>query len=253
MAVGASTYAHPRSYDREWLVCLSGCTNVNVSATIREEHHHSNDYRAEFAGNSSFSNGTLRLMANSERPLVKVYKVLRWLLLAAAFIALFLAFKTPSNPGPQLDVAAQHDQAQAFEEKMSSLAAAHQQGSAAEVSLEGGEVNAAIAQSLSSPEAQEQIKKTATQLTRTAEIKPASTSNSDHPGDGQIKDVRVEFSNDVVTGYFTTQQYGKEIHLTVAGRLGYKNGYATFDPTAFKIGDLSVPVSFVNPALQKKL
>ena len=48
----------------------------------------------------------------------------------------------------------------------------------------------------------------------------------------QIKDARVEFSNDVVTGYFTTQQYGKEIHLTVAGHLGCKDGYATFDPTA---------------------
>ena len=192
-------------------------------------------------------------MANGENPLIKAYKVLRWFFLATALIGLFLAFKTPSNRGPQLDRAAQHDQAQAFEEKMSSLAAAHQQGSTAEVSLESSEVNAAIAESLSSPEAQEQIKKSAADLTKTADSKPASDSKSEHAGDGQIKDVRVEFNDDVVTGYFTTQQYGKEIHLTVAGRLGCKDGYATFEPTAFKIGDLSVPVSFVNPALQKKL
>ena len=37
------------------------------------------------------------------------------------------------------------------------------------------------------------------------------------------------------------------------GRLGEKDGYATFDPTEFKVGDLDVPVSLVNPALQKKL
>ena len=192
-------------------------------------------------------------MADGTNPLIKAYKVVRWFFLAGAILTLFLAFKTPTNRGPQLDHAAQHDQAQSFEEKMSSLAAAHQQGSAAEVSLESGEVNAAIAESLSSPEAQEQIRKSAAQLTSTPEGKPASTANSEHPGDGQIKDVRVDFASDVVTGYFTTQAYGKEVHLTVSGRLGCKDGYATFEPTAFKIGDLSVPVSFVNPALQKKL
>jgi len=35
--------------------------------------------------------------------------------------------------------------------------------------------------------------------------------------------------------------------------LGSKDGYATFDPTEFKVGDLSIPVSLVNDALQKKL
>jgi hypothetical protein len=192
-------------------------------------------------------------MANGERASFKPFKILRWFFSVAGIVGIFLALKTPSNPGPQLDRAAQHDQAQAFEEKISSLAAARQQGSAAEVSLESGEVNAAIAQSLSSPESQAEIKKSAAQLASTTETKPASGSTSEQSGDGQIKDVRVEFSGDVVTGYFTTQQYGKEIHLTVAGRLGCKDGYATFEPTAFKIGDLSVPVSFVNPALQRKL
>jgi hypothetical protein len=39
----------------------------------------------------------------------------------------------------------------------------------------------------------------------------------------------------------------------ISGHLGEKDGYARFDPTEFKVGDLSVPVSLVNPALQKKL
>ena len=41
--------------------------------------------------------------------------------------------------------------------------------------------------------------------------------------------------------------------MTVSGHIGEKDGYATFDPTEFKVGDLNVPVSLVNPALQKKL
>ena len=41
--------------------------------------------------------------------------------------------------------------------------------------------------------------------------------------------------------------------MTIAGRLGSKDGYASFDPTEFKVGDLNVPVSLVNDALQKKM
>ena len=46
---------------------------------------------------------------------------------------------------------------------------------------------------------------------------------------------------------------GKDVWVTVSGHLGEKDGYATFDPTEFKVGDLNVPVSLVNPTLQKKL
>ena len=192
-------------------------------------------------------------MASSDSPFLKAYKILRWFFLITAIIAIFLAFKSPSNPGPQIDHAVQHQQAQLFEEKISSLESAHQQGSEAEVSLESGEVNAAIAQSLASPEAQARVKANVAPAAVNPGNKPANSSQADNSGDGQIKDARVEFSSDFITGYFTTQQYGKELHLTVSGRLGCKDGYATFEPTAFKIGDLSVPVSFVNPTLQKKL
>jgi len=41
--------------------------------------------------------------------------------------------------------------------------------------------------------------------------------------------------------------------VTLAGHLGSKDGYATFDPTEFKVGDLNIPVSLVNDQLQKKL
>src|SRR5262252_2531956 len=180
-------------------------------------------------------------MAQGQNPFIKAYKVLRWFVLAVSLVVLFLALKSPANSGPKIDRAAQHEQAQAFQEKISALAAAHQQGSEVEVSLESGEVNAAIAESLSdSRSSQAQMKETAATLTTAAEPKPANAP-SEQSGDGQIKDARVEFSNDIVTGYFTTQQYGREIHLTVAGHLGCKDGFATFEPTAFKIGDLSVP------------
>jgi hypothetical protein len=39
----------------------------------------------------------------------------------------------------------------------------------------------------------------------------------------------------------------------VSGHLAARDGYATFDPTEFKLGDLNLPVSLVNSALQQKL
>ena len=68
-----------------------------------------------------------------------------------------------------------------------------------------------------------------------------------------IKDQNVSFDGDVVHGQFLTEVAGKDVWITISGHVGEKDGYATFDPTEFKVGDLSVPVSFVNPTLQKKL
>lgn len=58
---------------------------------------------------------------------------------------------------------------------------------------------------------------------------------------------------DIVRGQFLTQIAGKDVYVTLGGHLGAKDGYATFEATEAKIGDLSVPASLVNEALQKKL
>jgi hypothetical protein len=73
------------------------------------------------------------------------------------------------------------------------------------------------------------------------------------PGQPDVKDYQVSFDGDVAHGQFLTQIAGKDVWVTLSGHLGSKDGYATFDPTEFKVGDLNVPVSLVNDALQKKL
>jgi len=72
-------------------------------------------------------------------------------------------------------------------------------------------------------------------------------------GTPNIKDQQVTMDGDIVHGKFLTEIGGKEVWVTISGHMGEKDGYATFDPTEFKVGDLEVPVSLVNPALQKKL
>ncbi len=63
----------------------------------------------------------------------------------------------------------------------------------------------------------------------------------------------VSFHDDVVTGQFTAKVAGQQLYVTVSGHLGAKDGYVIFEPTNFKVGDLTIPVSLVNPALQKKM
>jgi hypothetical protein len=63
----------------------------------------------------------------------------------------------------------------------------------------------------------------------------------------------VNFEGDVAKGQFLTHIAGKDVWVTLEGHLGSKDGFATFEPTKIKIGDLEVPVSLVNDQLQKRL
>jgi len=83
-----------------------------------------------------------------------------------------------------------------------------------------------------------------------ANLTPDSNVGSGEP---TIKDQQVTMDGDIVHGRFLTQIAGKDVWVTISGHMGEKDGYATFDPTEFKVGDMNVPVSLVNPALQRKL
>jgi hypothetical protein len=72
-------------------------------------------------------------------------------------------------------------------------------------------------------------------------------------GEPSVKDYQVNFEGDVAKGQFLTHIAGKDVWVTMEGHLGSKDGYATFEPTKIKIGDLEVPVSLVNDQLQKRL
>ena len=63
----------------------------------------------------------------------------------------------------------------------------------------------------------------------------------------------VSLHDDLVTGQFVTSLARQQLYITVSGHLGAKDGYVTFEPTDFKVGDLAIPVIFVNAALQRKI
>lgn len=114
-----------------------------------------------------------------------------------------------------------------------------------EVRLSAGELTAALAQAAS------------TSPSNSANPNGSATppnSSMEFPGPvPNIKDYQISMDGDIVRGQFLTQIAGKDVYLTLAGHLGSKDGYATFDATEVKVGDLSVPASLVNEVLQKKL
>jgi hypothetical protein len=165
--------------------------------------------------------------------------------LLASLVALVLLLKKPAPVGNPQAPAAIVQNALSFDQKMVEFeqATGTAPGAAvpdypstkAEMRVTSDEVSAVLAQSLGSA---------GPQLTPTSDVGATAP---------VIKDQQVSFEGDLVHGQFLTQIAGKDIWITISGHLGEKDGYATFDPTEFKVGDLNVPVSLVNPALQKKL
>ena len=185
---------------------------------------------------------------------LKLDRIISIATLLASLVAIVLVLKKPAPVAQQQSAAAIAEHAQSFDQKMSEFEQATAQPASAsptavtastqpadattkpEVHLSSDEIGAVLAQSLGTAGA--------------AELKPDTNLGAEAPA---IKDQQVSFDGDVVHGQFLTEIHGKDVWITVSGHLGQKNGYATFDPTEFKVGDLNIPVSLVNPALQKKL
>jgi len=141
--------------------------------------------------------------------------------------------------------------AQSFDQKLEQLQARRTAGSTpAEVHFSSDEVSAEMAQAMGSIPA---APPTTSTTTKPVSSVPNSPDAVVSPGEVQVKDYQVKLEGDVARGQFLTQIAGKDIYVTLAGHLGSQDGYVTFDPTEFKVGDLSIPVSLVNSALQKKL
>jgi len=184
---------------------------------------------------------------------MKKYKIDRIISIAtllASLVAIVLVLKKPVPVAHPQAPAAIAEHAQSFDQKMAEFEQATQQSSPspiessqpasssdspkAEVHINSDEISAVLAQSLGNA----------------GDLKPDSNVGSAAP---TIKDQQVSFDGDVVHGQFLTEVAGKDVWITISGHIGEKDGYATFDPTEFKVGDLNVPVSLVNPTLQKKL
>ena len=192
----------------------------------------------------------------------KIDRIISIATLITSVVALVLVLKRPqpvATPQPPAAIAAN---AQSFQTKIDQLAQAKQQGqSDAEARITADEVNAVVAQAASMVTPVQGARGTPAGSAQATSTAPGTTTEGTalptgiNAGDGQptVEDYQVSFEGDQIKGQFLTKVAGKDVWVTLKGRLGSKDGYATFEPTEFKVGDLNVPVSLVNDALQKKL
>jgi hypothetical protein len=190
----------------------------------------------------------------------KLDRIISIATLSASLIAIFLVLKKPQPVAPAQSPAAAAANVQSLENKLEQLEQPKEPGQApAQVHFSSDEITAALAQAAAA---------LPTAIPASAGTSPLSAAqNSPGPptslpsspdaaigeGEPEVKDYKVNFDGDVARGQFVTQIGGKDVYVTLAGHLGSKDGYATFDPTEFKVGDLNVPLSLVSGALQKKL
>jgi hypothetical protein len=180
-------------------------------------------------------------------------------MLLGCVVTLYQLFSKPqpvAEPQSQ-DVAKAN--ASSFDQKIERLETPRTSGDApAEVRFTSDEVSAEIAQSTSSSATTTNPVSASAPAATTDSAKPASTPPSSpdatiSQGQVQVKGYEVKLEGDVARGQFATQIAGKDVYVTLAGHLGSQDGYVTFDPTEFKVGELNIPISLVNSALQKKL
>ena len=180
--------------------------------------------------------------------LLKIQKIISYATLAISIVTLILVLRRPAPVAVPVAPATAAANAQSFQEKLDKLERPRtSEDPPAEVRMNAGEINAALAQAAG------------TLAASTGAVAPGGTPNGrggsmEFPGPvPDVKDYQVSMDGDVVRGQFLTQIAGKDVYLTLAGHLGSKDGYATFDATEVKLGELAIPVSLVNQALQKKL
>lgn len=172
--------------------------------------------------------------------------------LALATTALFLALRKPAPVATPAAPAAIAANAQSFQEKVTQLAQAQADGqSGTEVRLTPAEVNAAIATASGAAPSATTPSTSVSSSANAPDVNAAVDAGNIDPQ--SLGEPIITFDGDQVKGQFLSEVAGKKVYVTIAGRLGSKNGYASFDPTEFKVGDLNVPVSLVNDALQKKM
>ena len=172
---------------------------------------------------------------------LKPERIISIVILFAALTAFVLLLQKPAPVAYSQTPAAIAQNAQSFDHKMAEFELATQSSNLsgvldkAEVRINADEISAVLVQSIG---------------TSSAALTPTSNVGAAPP---PIKDQQVSFDGDLVHGQFLAEIAGKDVWITISGHIGEKDGYATFDPTEFKVGDLNVPVSLVNPQLQKKL
>jgi uncharacterized protein YpmS len=176
------------------------------------------------------------------------FKFARWTFLAVLVIVLLVMLKKPVPPANFSHISPQAAAASAasFDDKLNDLEKARSTGTAAEIRLTTDELNSAFQRS--------QGQLPAASPAQPGNTPPPATPSPSQPeGPPQVKSMQFAMVGNQVVGQFVVERYGMDIYVTLSGQLSSKDGYVGLKPTLFKVGDLTVPIDWVDSTLQSKL
>lgn len=175
-----------------------------------------------------------------------IWKILRWTMLCAMLLVVVLMLKRPLPVAEPMAPAVAKERTEAVQGKMADLESAHQRGETAEARFSSEEINATFQQAQT-----EQTSAPGAIHPRPVQA-PQQADGAESPP--EITTTRIAFAGDQATGQFVVHgPGGKEIYLTISGKIRAVDGYASFEFTEGKIGDMPVPVALLNSRLQAKL
>jgi hypothetical protein len=152
----------------------------------------------------------------------RIYRIISWTLLALTLVSILLVLRKPSFP----TVEGSPEAARSFDEKLTRLSNPPGGGAPREIRFTAAELNSKLQASLPSP--------------------PTG-------GAATVKAATVRMEGAQLFGLFTVEVSGKEVYLTLGGRLGVNNRSLEFTPTDMKMGSMPVPVSMVGSTLRDRL
>ncbi len=145
----------------------------------------------------------------------RIIRIISWSLLALTLVSILLALRKPSFP--TVEVSAQA--VRSFDEKMSRLAQAQEQRVPGEIRLTEAEINSKIQESLKD--------------------------NPPPAGAVTLKGAAVHLEGENLRTMLTVNAKGVDLHVTVAGSLGFSNHSVRLIPSEVGVGSLPLPASWL--------
>lgn len=174
----------------------------------------------------------------------RFYKVFRWVVLAVLVAALFMILRTPAPPA----VAVSLDAPQRVEQKVRRLATPDGR-IAGSLRLDEGEVNGWIQSNLKAQSQSGGGPDTGTPQPISNAALNAPTDLSTAEVQSNVRDVKVHLAGDELTAYILFNLHGKDLSLTLSGRLSAQDGYVRLSPTQMSLGSMPIPRATLERAI----
>ena len=176
----------------------------------------------------------------------RFYRVFRWAVLIILVMALILILWTAPPP----KVAVDPEAPQRLERKLRRFEADTRLGLSHPLRLDEAEVNNWMQTNLALA-AQRVQQPSAGSAQPASNTDPSSSSDlTVEEAQSNVRDVKVHMAGDQITAYVLFDLHGKELSLTLEGRLSVQDGYLRLSPTRLMLGSLPIPQATVDRAVR---